>query len=337
MVGDDEPRSKSAGEGGILLENETQDVHKKPVSARRRRIELCRAGSVGVKRPKDPSEGGSMSSSPPDRDADDGLIGILAVGGDAMLMAMPIVVYWLYAGVYEALSCFSGLDSYRLHPRKEEQSNNLASKAEVVKGVLLQQVIQATLTLLLTKLAGDDPNRHKPETTTAAAAARFFVAMVVFDSWQYFVHRCMHHNRLLYRKFHSWHHRIVAPYAFAAQYNHPVDGVLTETVAGALAYLVSGMSPATAAAFFCFATVKGIDDHCGLLLPWNPFHLVFGNNAAYHEVHHRRRGGGSTHNYAQPFFVAWDKIMGTYLPYAVAKREDGAGYEVRVAENKKTE
>lgn len=73
-------------------------------------------------------------------------------GDEAMLMAMPIVVYWLYAGFYEALSCFSGLDSYRLHSRKEEQSTNLASKAEVVKRVLLQQAIQATITLLLGKV-----------------------------------------------------------------------------------------------------------------------------------------------------------------------------------------
>ncbi|RWW05064.1 hypothetical protein GW17_00031683, partial [Ensete ventricosum] len=115
----------------------------------------------------------------------------------------------------------------------------------------------------------------KPETNTNtswfAAASQFMVAMVVFDTWQYFVHRYMHHNKFLYRKFHSWHHRIVAPYACAAQYNHPVDGVITETVAGALAYFVSGMSKTTAALFFSFATVKGIDDHCGLMLPWNPF------------------------------------------------------------------
>ncbi|KAG6514921.1 probable protein phosphatase 2C 8 [Zingiber officinale] len=76
MVGDDEPLSKGVEEGSILLENETQAVLKKPVSARRRRIELCRAGFSGNKRLKDPSEGGSISSSPPDRDADDGLVGI---------------------------------------------------------------------------------------------------------------------------------------------------------------------------------------------------------------------------------------------------------------------
>lgn len=71
---------------------------------------------------------------------------------EAMLMVMPIVVYWLYAGVYEALSCFSGLNCYGLHSRKEEQRQNSASKAQVVKGVLLQQGIQATITLLLSKV-----------------------------------------------------------------------------------------------------------------------------------------------------------------------------------------
>lgn len=82
MAADDKLPSKHAGGGGISLKDETQAVLKKPVSARRRRIELCSAGSVAAKRPKDPSEEGSISSSPPDRDADDGLIGILAVGRD---------------------------------------------------------------------------------------------------------------------------------------------------------------------------------------------------------------------------------------------------------------
>ncbi|XP_042410205.1 very-long-chain aldehyde decarbonylase GL1-9-like [Zingiber officinale] len=98
------------------------------------------------------------------------------------------------------------------------------------------------------QLTGDDPN-YRPPRTTATSAARFFVAVVVFDSWPYFIHRYMHHNKVLYRSFHSWHHGIAAPYALAEQYKcatTPIDGVLTGTVSGALAYFVSGMSPVTA-------------------------------------------------------------------------------------------
>lgn len=71
-----------------------------------------------------------------------------------MVTMMPIVIYWVYSGMYEALlACYpSTFDRYRLHSPKEEETKNLASKRDVVKGVLLQQAIQATITLVLAKV-----------------------------------------------------------------------------------------------------------------------------------------------------------------------------------------
>ena len=157
-------------------------------------------------------------------------------------------------------------------------------------------------------------------------ATRFGVAMLVYDAWQYFMHRLMHSVPYMYRRFHSWHHRVAAPYAYAAQYGHPVDAVLTETMSGAAAYLASGMSPRVAAAFFIFATVKGVDDHCGVAVPWNPFQAAFQNNTAYHDVHHQRSGGRC--NFSQPFFVIWDHLLGTHAPY-VMRHRDGGGLVVK--------
>ncbi|KAK1309327.1 Sphinganine C(4)-monooxygenase 1 [Acorus calamus] len=37
---------------------------------------------------------------------------------------------------------------------------------------------------------------------------------------------------------------------------------------------------------------------------------------------------GGSGNYAQPFFVMWDKVFGTYVPYSIEKRKDG-GFEAR--------
>ena len=45
---------------------------------------------------------------------------------------------------------------------------------------------------------------------------QFVVAMLVLDTWQYFMHRYMHHNKFLYRHIHSQHHRLVVLYAFGA-------------------------------------------------------------------------------------------------------------------------
>lgn len=58
----------------------------------------------------------------------------------------PIVVYWLYAGMYQLLP---PLDRYRLHTRKEEEEKNLVPLSSVIWGVLLQQLVQATVAQML--------------------------------------------------------------------------------------------------------------------------------------------------------------------------------------------
>lgn len=59
---------------------------------------------------------------------------------------VPILVYWVYSGIYIPLGCF---DNYRLHSRKDEDEKNLVSKQTVVKGVLLQQMVQAVVAIIL--------------------------------------------------------------------------------------------------------------------------------------------------------------------------------------------
>ncbi|KAK1313266.1 Sphinganine C(4)-monooxygenase 2 [Acorus calamus] len=237
---------------------------------------------------------------------------------------VPIVVYWVYSGLYMTMG---SLNNYRLHSKKDEDTKNLVPKGKVVRGVLLQQTLQASVSLLSFRIMGTSNTQQTPPPPPLIVTARqFIVAMFVFDTWQYFMHRIMHHSRFLYKHLHSRHHRLVVPYAFGAQYNHPIDGLLIETASGAVAFLVSGMSPRASIFFFTFATIKGIDDHCGLMLPWNPFHVFFRNNAAYHDVHHQLYG--SKYNFAQPFFVVWDKVLGTHMPFRLEKRV-GGGFEAR--------
>lgn len=154
----------------------------------------------------------------------------------------------------------------------------------------------------------------------------------MLDTWQYLGHRYMHMNKFLYRHVHSTHHGLVVPYATGGLYSHPLDGLFLDTFGGLLAAVLSGMTPRTSAYFFSFATVRTVDIHCGLWLPWSPSQLLFGNNPAFHDTHHQLKG--FHHNFAQPFFVAWDKILGTYMPFSVEKRKEG-GYEVQPADLKK--
>ena len=145
--------------------------------------------------------------------------------------------------------------------------------------------------------------------------------MLVMDSWQYFLHRLMHSNQLLYRYSHSKHHRLVAPYAFGALYYHTPEGLLLNTVGGFVAMAAAGLPPCASVLFFSLVNVRTIDIHCGMWLPWHPLNLLLGNNAAHHDVHHWPEGGNF--NFSQPFFVFWDRILGTQMPYAVEKAEQG--------------
>ncbi|MBA0682227.1 hypothetical protein Goari_023962 [Gossypium aridum] len=149
--------------------------------------------------------------------------------------------------------------------------------------------------------------------------------MFVFDTYQYFLHRYLHQNKFLYKHLHSKHHRLVVSYPFGAIYSHPIEGLLFDIIGGTMAIYISGMSPLTSA-FSSFCNMKSVNDHFGLMLPWNPFHIFFTNNTAYHDLHHQLYGG--KYNFSQPFFSIWDKILGTYMPYSLEKREE-AGFKLR--------
>lgn len=70
----------------------------------------------------------------------------LEISDELLGTVAPIIVYWVYSGIYVL---FGSLDNYRLHSRKDEDEKNMVSKVDVVKGVLLQQVVQAVVATIL--------------------------------------------------------------------------------------------------------------------------------------------------------------------------------------------
>jgi sphinganine C4-monooxygenase len=121
-------------------------------------------------------------------------------------------------------------------------------------------------------------------------------------------------------KWHARHHRLYVPYAYGALYNHPVEGFVLDTAGAGLAYKVSMMSSRMGLLFFVGSTIKTVDDHCGYKLPWDPLQHITGNNAAYHDIHHQ--SWGIKHNFSQPFFTFWDRLLGTkYLGETELKYE----------------
>ncbi|KAF8533122.1 fatty acid hydroxylase superfamily-domain-containing protein [Trichophaea hybrida] len=259
-----------------------------------------------------------------------------------VLLILPIVTYWSLSLFFHFLDTHDLLTKYRLHTPEEVLARNHVTRREVVRDVILQQIIQTIVggvTALwegvdmvgaehlevwacringlgleekiargIVAAGGDEMflkvlqflrlEGHQDWRWSVAEivywymmpVVRLWVAIFILDTWQYFMHRAMHESKWLYKTFHSRHHRLYVPYAFGALYNHPLEGLLMDTIGAGLGYKLSGMGTRGAMFFFCFSTLKTVDDHCGYSLPWDPLQKMFWNNAGYHDVHHQTWG-----------------------------------------------
>ncbi|RIB18605.1 fatty acid hydroxylase superfamily-domain-containing protein [Gigaspora rosea] len=262
-------------------------------------------------------------------------------------LLLPIIIYWVYSGMYHLISKYQVpfFEKYRIRSLEETETRNKVSTSEVIKGVIVQQFLQTVLGFIAVateeeQVLPDDNSEilglsqtletyttrfgiwHyvKPHKQIMAEysywylipVVKFFLAMFLLDTWQYFMHRLFHQSAFLYRHIHSRHHRLYAPYAFGALYNHPIEGFLFDSLGAVIAFTLSGLSVKGAIVFFAFSTFKTVDDHSGYDIPFNPIQRIFGNNAIYHDIHHQTYG--LKKNFSQPFFTFWDRIFGTYLP-----------------------
>ncbi|KAI9887116.1 MAG: hypothetical protein M1823_001106 [Watsoniomyces obsoletus] len=311
------------------------------------------------------------------------------VPDNVLLLLLPIAAYWVFSLFFHYIDINDYWSQYRLHTPAEVLKRNHVSRSEVVRDVVIQQVIQVIVGYLISLTDPEDtvgkegydiarwaqrlrlaqrvvprllsfagvnsimlaqkmgsypqlagllsggvyPTFHQTVSAVtsekmlvptftgwelAAAKALYWVivpalqftlAIVVVDTWQYFLHRAMHMNQWLYRTFHSRHHRLYVPYAYGALYNHPFEGFLLDTLGAGIAYMVAGLSPRQGMWFFTCSTIKTVDDHCGYALPWDPLQKITSNNAGYHDIHHQ--SWGIKTNFSQPFFTFWDRWLGT--------------------------
>ncbi|EIW57857.1 sphingosine hydroxylase [Trametes versicolor FP-101664 SS1] len=267
-----------------------------------------------------------------------------------LALAVPVVAYWWLGLVFHLLdvSGWRWLDKYRIHDSAEVQSRNLVTRMQVVWAVLLQHTVQTALGIwwievkptgaevdhianmldmapfvasTVQRVFGEqygsqllaEKGAHALYTLYwwAIPAAKFLLGCFIIDTWQYFLHRLVHTNSYLYRKFHSYHHRLYVPYAYGALYNHPLEGFLIDSLGALIAEKIGNLSTREAMFLFGISTLKTVDDHCGYSLPWDPLQWFSGNNADYHDIHHQAIGIKS--NFSQPFFVHWDVLLGTRM------------------------
>ena len=133
------------------------------------------------------------------------------------------------------------------------------------------------------------------------------VSFVYLDDFLfYWMHRAMH-GQWLYKRIHSWHHRIVTPWAITGNFMHPLEYALTGSCA-LIGPLLLGSHVVVVWVWFVYRQWEAAEGHCGYEFPWSPTHLLpFNDGAAHHDAHHAKVRG----NYAG-FLPLWDGVFGTY-------------------------
>jgi len=125
------------------------------------------------------------------------------------------------------------------------------------------------------------------------------------DFLYYWMHRAMH-TPWLFKRIHGWHHYIITPWAITGHYMHPIEYILTGTLALAGPLLV-GAHVVTLWIWFAFRQWEAAEGHCGYEFPWSPTHFFpLNDGAAHHDAHHAKVRG----NYAG-FFPWVDAAFGT--------------------------
>jgi len=136
---------------------------------------------------------------------------------------------------------------------------------------------------------------------------QFFLACVVADITEYFVHLAFHKVPFLWR-FHAVHHSSKALDWIAGSRSHFVDDTLVRGFV--LAPLMLGFSKSIILAYLIFVTLHATWVHCnfGPNAKWLEKFLIM---PRYHHWHHTSQKEGIDKNFAIHF--PWiDKIFGTY-------------------------
>ena len=137
------------------------------------------------------------------------------------------------------------------------------------------------------------------------------LALVVHDTYFYWMHRTLHHPKL-YRRMHLVHHKSVNPSPWASYSFHISEAVMEGMIAPVILFLI----PLHGTALLLFATASFIINvygHLGYEIAprWLRRTWLFEvlNTSVHHNLHHSKFNG----NYGL-YFRVWDRLMGTELP-----------------------
>ena len=152
------------------------------------------------------------------------------------------------------------------------------------------------------------------------------IAIVLHDTYYYWMHRAMHH-KLLFRFTHKVHHQSITPTPWAIYAFQPLEAIFTY-FSFAFAIFVIPMHPYALGFYLVISLINNVGGHTGyeILPAWAVKNKVFrlSNVVTFHDQHHTEFNC----NYGA-YFNIWDRIMKT-----VHKDFEKKFYEVKSQKTK---
>ncbi|THX57400.1 sterol desaturase [Aureobasidium pullulans] len=211
-------------------------------------------------------------------------------------LSIQLVAFWLPSMLLMSLDKYFPSFSLK-HKIQSRPPPTSAQIRHCILVVTLNQMLMATAKIselvILRLLAQHSFYRFDPAVPSVTEITRDIVLCVLgCEIIFYYSHRLLH-IRTFYQSIHNQHHQFKAPIAFAAQYAHPLEYLLSTILPFWLPPQILGCHIITCLLFWTVATVETVIAHSGY-----DFFTVLSRK---HDLHHEK----SRVNFGTLGFLDW--------------------------------